>query len=307
MAKRKRAGKGARLKRTILLLILLALAAMGLVGWLNAHIVHVDYADVYIQGLSPFLEGMTVLYASDFKISDESGARSAAALMQKLNRAAPDIIILGGDYTAYAFSDLLNAQTREGQETIAARLRTARRAFFTGLNGISPPGGIYAVAGDTDSNVEGLFEDCALGRVTLLENATVRATVRDTPLLIVGVKDYKTSGEKYRFTNPTDAETVIVAAHNPDSCKQISTLSDAGGSPLADLILAGHTLGGQINVMGKSLLAAAGIYQGEFSGGLYDESRTRVNMLVSTGVGTDWVNYRLGSRAQVYMVTLHRK
>ena len=56
-------------------------------------------------------------------------------------------------------------------------------------------------------------------------------------------------------------------------------------------------------------MSAAGAYQGDFPAGLYDENdkKTLVKMLVSSGVGTDWLPFRLGSRAQVYMVTLHRK
>ena len=308
MAKRKRKKKGGGLKKLLLILILLCIVALGVFGWTSAHIVHVDYVDVYVRDLSPFLEGTTILYASDFKITNEDGAKEAAALIKRLSLASPDMIILGGDYTAYSLSDLLHAQTQEGQDAIHERLRAARRTFFSSLSDIVVPGGKFAVAGDTDSKVAGLFDDCYLGRVTLLENSSILTYVNNTPILIAGAKDYMTGGERnFRFTNPTDAGTVIVAAHNPESCKQISALSDSLGSPLADLILTGHTLGGQINVMGKSLLSSAGAYQGEYMGGLYDESHTRVNMLVSTGVGTDWLNFRLGSRAQVYFVTLHRK
>lgn len=308
MAKRKKKKKSAYLKRRAILILLAALLAAGVWGAVNAHIVHVDYVDVYVKDLSPFLEGTTVLFASDFKFTNESGAVRAAETLKKMSRAQPDVILLGGDYTAYSLSDLLSAQTQEGQTAIENRLRGARRTFFAGLSDIHAPGGVFAVAGDAESRVPGLGEDCRVGGVTLLENGITRTQVNQTPLYIVGFRDYLTGGERnYRFTGPSLSDTVIAFAHNPDSCKQISTVNDNSGSPLADLILCGHTLGGQLSVRGKSLMTRAGAYDGEFTAGLYDEARTRVKMLVSSGVGTEWLPLRLGSRAQVYFVTLHRK
>lgn len=310
MAKRKKRKKGFHPKRLIARLLLIGLAAVGFYGWLCSRIVHVDYVDVYISGLSPFLEGTRVLFASDFKITGESSARDSVKLMRTLCEANPDIVLLGGDYTGMSLSDLFRAQTQEGRAAINERLRSARQIFFSGLSELSVPGGIYAVSGDSDSDVDGLYQDCALGRVTLLENATQRAIVNDSPILIVGCAYSSAFGSRaFQFQNATDAGTVLVLAHNPDASKQICTVKDASGNAEADLIFCGHTLGGQVNLFGKCLMSAAGAYQGDFPAGLYDENdkKSLVKMLVSSGVGADWLPFRLGSRAQVYMVTLHRK
>lgn len=310
MAKRKRKKKGFHPKRFLALLVLICLLALGIYGYACSRIVHVDYVDVYISGLSPFLEGTRVLFASDFKITGERSAKDCVKLMKRLCEANPDLVLLGGDYTGMSLSDLFRAQTQEGRAAINERLKAARETFFSGLSGLSVPGGIYAVSGDADVTVEGLYQDCALGGVTLLENATHRAVINDSPILIVGCAYSSTFGSRaFQFSNPTDAGTVLVLAHNPDTSKQISTVKDANGNAEADLILCGHTLGGQVNVFGKCLMSAAGAYQGDFPAGLYDENdkKSLVKMLVSSGVGTDWLPLRLGSRAQVYMVTLHRK
>lgn len=310
MAKRKRKKKGLHLKRLLALLVLVVLAALGIYGYACSRIVHVDYVDAYISGLSPFLEGTRVLFASDFKITGEKSARDSVKLMRTLCEANPDIVLLGGDYTGMSLSDLFRAQTQEGRAAINDRLKSARETFFSGLAGLSVPGGIYAVSGDADVSVEGLYQDCALGRVTLLENATHRAMVNDSPILIVGCAYTSAFGSRaFQFRNATDAGTVLVLAHNPDASKQISTVKDENGNAMADLIFCGHTLGGQVNLFGKCLMTAAGAYNGDFPAGLYDENdkKSLVKMLVSSGVGSDWLPFRLGSRAQVYMVTLHRK
>ena len=85
MAKRKRKKKGLHLKRLLALLVLLVLAALGIYGYACSRIVHVDYVDAYISGLSPFLEGTRVLFASDFKITGEKSARDSVKLMQTLS------------------------------------------------------------------------------------------------------------------------------------------------------------------------------------------------------------------------------
>lgn len=304
----KRRKKSGGAKRFFILLLLIALAGVSVWGYVCSRIVHVDYVDVYVRGLSPFLEGTTILFASDFKITGEKSAREAASLVRQTAQAGPDLIFLGGDYTTHSFLDLFRAQTPEGQSAIENRLRSARRVFFSALSDVTAPGGIYAVAGDDDANVRGLYEDCALCRATLLENASVRTTVNNTPLLVVGYKDYETGGARsYKFTNPTNAETVLAFCHNPESSKQISAVNDSYGNPLADLILCGHTLGGQINLLGWKAMSLAGGYQGDFEPGLYDENRTRVKTVVSSGVGADWLPFRLGSRAQIVWITLHRR
>lgn len=308
MAKRKKKKKGGGLKKRFALFFLAAFVAAGMWGVVNAHIVHLDYVDVYIKDLSPFLEGTTVLFASDFKFRNESGAARAVSAMKRLCRANPDIILLGGDYAAYSLSDALKLQTREGRDAVLNRLSAARRAFFIGMSEIYAPGGIFAVSGDADSDVPGLWEDCRVGNVILLENSIACTSLNGTNVYVAGYRDYLTGGDQnYRFSGPGASDAVLAFSHNPDSCKRIATVNDNSGSPLADLILCGHTLGGQISFRGKSLMTRAGVYGGEFPAGLYDETLTRVKTLVSSGVGTEWLPVRLGSRAQAYLVTLHLK
>ena len=255
MAKRrKKSKKRGAFKKRFLLLLLALLAAACVWGAVNAHIVHVDYVDAYIENLSPFLEGTRVLFASDFKITSESDAARAVTTIRRLagGSVKPDIILLGGDYTAYTLADAMRTQTQEGQTKILNRLQGARRVFFAGLRDVYAPGGIFAVAGDAESAVPGLSEDCRVGNVYLLDNGTARTLVNNTPVYIVGCRDYKTGdGKSYRFSGPSASDdTVLAFTHNPDACKQISSVNDKSGSPLADLIFCGHTLGGQISCRG---------------------------------------------------------
>ncbi len=302
MAKKKKRKKGGRFRRIVILTAFLSLVALLVYGYACARIVHVEYADVKIKGLSPFLDGATVLFASDFKISDEADARRCSDLINELCRSKPDIVMLGGDFTQKSFLDLFKAGTSQGEAEIEARLVAARRAFFEGIKGISPPGGIFVVAGDGDARVSELASDAFLSNAACVYNAQARTSVNGMPVTVVGLSDDKTASAAGLFAGLSSDDCVIALSHDPDAYALLSTPRDSrNGNAIADLILAGHTLGGQIRAFGANL---PGGYAGRFLSGAYNE--TGPNMLVSSGVGAEWLPLRFGSRAQVYIITLRK-
>lgn len=296
--KKRKSGRG---KKWIALgLLILLLLAYGY-GYICAHIVYVEYRNVYIDGLKPGQDGVRILFVSDFKIKDMRGARDAAALMKRLYELSPDIVILGGDYTAYNLGDRLTMDARDTRHEAQARLKQARQAFFEALKPYNVTGRLFVIEGDGDAEVFGLAEDCALANAILLRDGIGYVTVRGEPLTIVGAKDYGGTSS-YAFKNVTRAETVIAVTHNPDAYAALATVTDASGRAVADLILAGHTLGGQLKPFGINAALLPGSYAGEFVAGHY--KHIGVNMLVSRGVGTEWLPIRLGAQAEAYLITL---
>lgn len=288
----------------LLAVVVLAVAFFDVLGNVTAKIVHVDYVDAFIYNLSPALEGTTVLFASDFKLNTNEDADNAVELLKKLNDAAPDVILLGGDYTAMSHSEMTsNLLSDERREQLSA----VRQRFFRGLNALNTPGGIYAVAGDMDFDTPSLYYDCLEGGVMFLEDKGMTISINGASLLLYGCSEKGIYRNGQRVSNPMNASAVIGFAHHPDTGRSFIACTDSTGSTIADLILCGHTLGGQINVGGWSVMRLAGVKPCELKAGYYDKATTLADMLVSTGVGTDFVPLRLGSRAQVYMITLHRK
>lgn len=284
------------------LAVILALAFV-IWGYANARVVHVKYADVYVDGLSPFLEDSKILFMSDFKISDRDDAERSAKLVKSFLQMEPDIIIFGGDYTGNKAGDLFKLQSAEGKEQVTKRLREARRVFFTELKPVTERVMIYAVAGDADSMVEGLYEDCALGGVKLVENAVEYATIKNNFVALVGYGDYETGGsQNFKFKGPTTNDPVIAVSHNPDAYPLVTSVMDFEGNAIADLVLSGHSMGPQIRLLGLNVLKG---YSGQYPSGVYEEAGS--NLIVSSGVGTEWLPLRYGSRSQVHLVTLLRK
>lgn len=307
MAKKRRsAADKKRLKKIKLRLAGLVIALIAvLIGWgfLSARIVHISYADVSISGLSPFLEGSKILFLSDLNISDQDDAVRSADLVKGFLQMEPDVILLGGDFTANTMSDVFKLQSEEGKNEIRQRLREARRTFFTEIQPVTAQVKTYAVAGDKDTEIPGLFEDCALGGVKLIENAVEYVSIKNNFIALVGYGDILTSGSaNFKFKGPTTNDPVIVLSHNPDAYPLVTSVMDFEGNAIADLVLSGHAMGPQIRLFGLDVFKG---YTGQYQSGVYSEAGS--HLIVSSGVGTEWIPIRYGSRAEAHMITLFRK
>ncbi|MBR3928199.1 MAG: hypothetical protein IKJ65_04260 [Clostridia bacterium] len=307
MAKKRRsaADKKRIRKRKIRLFAFVVFLLVLLVGWgyMNARVVHVKYADVRISNLSPFLEGSKILFLSDFNISSQDDAMKSAKLVKGFLQMEPDIIIFGGDYTAHKASDIFRLQSEEGKDEIARRLREARKTFFTELQPVTKQVNIYAVAGEKDSEIPGLYEDCMLGGVKLIENAVEYVPIKNSFITLVGYGDILTGGSaNFKFKGPSTNDPVIAVSHNPDAYPLITSVMDFEGNAIADLALSGHAMGPQIRLFGLDVFKG---YTGQYNTGVYSEAGA--HLIVSSGVGTEWIPIRYGSRAEAHMITLFRK
>lgn len=307
MAKKRRtaADKKRIRKLKIRLFAFFVVILLGLVGWgyANARVVHVKYADVHIKGLSQFLEGSKILFLSDLKIADQDDAIRSAKLISGFLQMKPDVIILGGDYTGNKAGDIFKLQSETGKAEIAERLRQARRTFFTHLQPVTEKVNVYAVAGDADSEVPGLLEDCMLGGVKLIENAVEYVSIRNQYIALVGYGDILTGGSaNFKFKGPTTNDPVIVVSHNPDAYPLITSVMDFEGNAIADLALSGHAMGPQIRLFGLDVFKG---YTGQYQTGIYNEAGA--HLIVSAGVGTEWIPIRCQSRSQAHMITLFTK
>lgn len=94
----------------------------------------------------------------------------------------------------------------------------------------------------------------------------------------------------------------IVLAHNPDTAEQRSVTRDR--APRIDLMLSGHTHGGQIRIPGFGTPFLPSRFGQKYAGGLCQGPRCRV--LVSRGVGMSIFPVRLGVPPELVEITLTR-
>ena len=73
---------------------------------ISASVVHVQYAQVYLQDLPAAFEGTKLLFVSDIHLMGVNTPQRAAKLMESLAQLQPDLLLLGGDYTSQSLLEM---------------------------------------------------------------------------------------------------------------------------------------------------------------------------------------------------------
>jgi predicted MPP superfamily phosphohydrolase len=222
---------------------------------------------------------LRVAFASDLHAGRMTPTGTIAAALEALQEAAPDLILLGGDFVCSRAEEL---------ELIAPHLRRLRA-----------PAGVFAVTGNHDhgADVGTITARLEANGISVLRNRSVRLAEPFNNVLLVGLDDHlggRPCAAAARW-DPTCATLLLI--HQP------SGLLDAGDRPF-DLALAGHTHGGQITLPGGlAPLTASGALSRTYHAGRYSLSAEQV-LCVSVGVGHSLLPLRLGPRTEVLIVDL---
>ncbi len=266
----------------ILLLISLLLAALGTHAALR--VPPVTPVEIVVPGLPAAWDGLTVAQLSDVHASKTFPGNWIAGVVDAVNAARPDLIVITGD--------LLDGTPRQRFDD----LRPLRR--------LRAPLGVYACPGNHEyysglTNWRPRFS--TLG-ILLLENDHVLLRRNGAELILAGLSD-DVAG-RFGLPQPdirqalgsTEASLpLILMAHRPHQVEQLKQLSRPG----AALQLSGHTHGGQ--VFGLDLLVRR-INKG-YLRGLYEIGPIR--LYISTGTAL-WSGFplRLGVPSEIPLITL---
>jgi len=299
-----------RKKRRGLKIALGLLAALALlIVWMavEADVVRVEYADVYLPDLPEAFGGTKILLLTDLHVGNLCPPEKAAALVMQLQPLEPDLLLLGGDYSSLDAVDYARALAGHTALSDARRALAARRnQFFLMIRPFEAKLGKYAVAGNHDYELDDVDRAIPLGGLTLLRNSG-KVLERDGQRLIVAGLDDWRAGEQdlSRIASAVRGrDCVILLSHNPDALPSIAAEPAADGALWADLTLSGHTHGGQIAPFGLGLFTSS-IYGNRYRSGWYEDAGAL--LLVSNGVGAAVLPLRLGAPPQAYLITLYKK
>lgn len=209
----------------------LLLIPVGVYGfWIEPYRLVLETADVPLAPLREGREPVRVAVLADIQ-TDHVGdheRRAIARIMQE----KPDLILLPGDL----FQGTVEEFDRE---------ESALREL---LSQLEAPGGAYFVFGNTDER-EYVERALAGTPVRLLENEIETVMIRDRRIAVGGVEfDWKRKTARQfvqRFELLSgDADVRILLTHLPDILSRMSATSRI------DLVVAGHTHGGQVVIPG---------------------------------------------------------
>jgi predicted MPP superfamily phosphohydrolase len=246
--------------------------------------IEVTRHEVWFKNLPEEFDGLVVAHLSDLHMR-EYGARERRVL-EKLAEAKPDVIAVTGDFTL------------EGSDP------SAIRRFLEDLRKQKPAFGIWAVLGNhdhwsppaaNDGAVRKFFSDTG---VALLVNEWGRIGKNLDTLTMVGVDDpftgYDNLGDALRGTQRTPF--AILLTHSPQMFMKADLTK-------FDLVLAGHTHGGQVRLPGLGPLWLPAGSEGYDSGWFYG---VNTQMYVTRGVGTSILPIRFLCRPEIALITLKR-
>ena len=240
----------------------------------------VVHHDVPIANLDPRHDGVRIAQLSDIHVGHLTPAEHIRAAIDVANAARPDVIVLTGDYVGWRRHEAELATTQ------LAGLRAPR---------------VLAVLGNHDYFTWGAGVTRALehnGYEVLRNQATV-ADVRGAPLTMIGVDDPVTRHDDLdaAFAGAPARVPRVVLCHAPDRGPDIARRG-------ADLILSGHTHGGQIYIKGITdrVMKKVGL---NFRRGMYPLD-DRAKLYVTPGIGFSGVQRRVGegTAAEVAVLTL---
>jgi predicted MPP superfamily phosphohydrolase len=248
----------------------------------------VNRFDIPVRGLASGFHGLKVAHLTDFHHGAQIPAGYLENALERTMAEKPDMIALTGDFVHKGYKHIQHA----------AKL----------FRHLKAPLGVVAVLGNHDFSVRnalgirrhpGLHQAIAdaLGSegVRVLRNESILHDRDGGGLVVAGIDDlWSNESDPQAALGPYSPDTPrIVLAHNPQSV-------DLFGDNRFDLVLSGHTHGGQVNWpgLGRILL---GKKARRWSAGLYPHGPG--HLYVNKGVGFGW-RFRFGVRPELALFTL---
>jgi predicted MPP superfamily phosphohydrolase len=186
--------------------------------------VEVTHQSIVIRKLPRTFDGFRIVQLSDIHHSPFLGIEEIAEAVHRANELRPDLIALTGDYVSHS---------RDYIEGCAQALGMLRA-----------PHGVFAVLGNHDhwTDAERMTESLTRHGIRVLVNENVRIGLNGSSICLAGVDDLMVRRDNLprALRGAGSSETRILLAHNPAIIREAAR---AG----VDLVLSGHTHGGQIN------------------------------------------------------------
>jgi predicted MPP superfamily phosphohydrolase len=247
--------------------------------------------EVFVPDLAESYEGFRIVHLSDFHAGPRMPLAYLHESVELANRQAPDVVVLTGDFIhkGYRYVNQVASVLSQFQ---------ARH-------------GAFAVLGNHDFSVRNALGvrryrrlhdhvAAALERhgVHVLRNRAHRLELGGAPLHLVGVDDLwsRACDLERAFADIPNAVPRLLLAHNPHTVERLN-------GQRCDLVLSGHTHGGQINWPGLGRIFL-GPRARRYAAGMYRFQSSY--LYVNRGVGCGSIRFRFGVRPEVALLQLRR-
>ena len=256
----------------------------------------IERVSLRVPGLPEALSGTTIAMMSDIHSSVFMNRTRMERYARILNSLHADVIVLPGDF--------VNSKVREVLP------------FGEAFSSLQAPLGVYGVTGNHDyytGQIETIAKEIEDAGIKLLRNENIQLEKNGATFRLMGMDDeaiydvrgYLKNGktEQGRIENLVqgvgDKEPTILLCHKPYPFEEYASLG-------VDLMLSGHTHGGQI-VLGRldRLNVSVASLASTYIAGLYKaRSNPDAQMYISRGIGTAGIPIRINCPPEITHITL---
>lgn len=232
--------------------------------------------EITSQKITPEMDGYRIAFVSDIHYGNNFSQSRLTKLFAALNSSHVDCIIIGGDNVF-------------GTHRI--------REFAREATSLSAKDGVYAVLGNHD-----FYTGRALTIRTLRAAGIVvldeTAILLPNGITLAGINDFRdVFPPMNRFLDiiPKDGLTILVS-HNPDFAEKIDL-------SVFDLMVSGHTHGGQITIFGWAPVIPSE-YGQKYRTGTILKDGTPVVISNGAGYGGQLLRFRFGAPSDFVIITV---
>lgn len=234
-------------------------------------------------------DGKKIIFIADTHCNEYFTPEDAVALVERINKLKPDIIVLGGDYT--------NADS----------IYSVR--FFDALKKLKATYGVFSVFGNHDfwEDYDLIYNGLVSTGANICDNRSYWIYEGNDSIKIGGVGDM---WEDVQLPDNTtfdvkENDFCILLSHNPDYIEQVE------GAKI-DLMLSGHTHGGQVTIFGLYAPITPAFWKPELydSGQKYTYGWKTVNnttLYTTSGVGLGKFPFRFFASPEIVEITLRKE
>jgi len=239
----------------------------------------IEHKRIQLSRLPKAFDGFRVVQLSDVHHGPFSDREQIERAVEAANRLQPDIIALTGDYIS---------KERHYAAPCAEMLGKLKARF-----------GVYAVLGNHDHWTDAaLITDLFRAEgITVLINEGMRFEKDGAAFWLAGVDDSMVGLEdiSLALAGASDDEMKLLLAHNPIVLRRAVRAS-------VDLVLSGHTHGGQVAIRGERASARP---RKRLLKGLWRQGNTQI--YVNRGLGTVVLPIRYGCPPEISLLELRSK
>lgn len=246
-----------------------------------------DQVELSIDKLPPALKDFKIVHISDVQGDEYTGEEQIAEYVQQINEQSPDLIVFTGDLISYG-TDFINMAARE--------LGKAKATY-----------GTVAVIGDHDywAGVPEVEQALTEQGISLLKNENHSIVVDSTAsMMVTGVTEV--------YSEQVDPMTVdSLTSENSHPVKIFAShqvadhLITSARENNYQLLLAGHTHGGQVRVPFMGMTFSASELETKFVSDVYHEDGLLVN--INNGLGFTLAPIRFNAFPSISVITLKEK